>query len=299
MAENYTRVLVREEICQFLKTLGIQEWDTVEEVIATILPKYTQNPPAVSIKEHRDDFDKINRAYQTSTGWRLKDKLQVTPFIIAKGPDTGTPNYRKPNELYFETKKLHLYFDRNDSYTFVNLDEYPDTARTLFEDLGVLDFVRIKRRERDSRGHVVIYNYPRLHRRGLDGFDPDIHVDGLEHAINNPTLQKSAFIWNAIALPNADCIRGFVEKSTRKTYEKSEKKQETSPFGTLLIDASWLPDSAGNMHKPCELTLDDLPESFEPDELSANQLGMKKNEVAELAQKSGVPVEIIEALKKT
>ena len=310
LAENYTRVFVSEEICQFLKTLGIPEWDIVKEVIATILPKYTQNPPAVSINEHRGDFDKINLAYETSTRWRqkelsarwrqkeLKDKLQVTPFIIAKGPDTGNPNYRKPNELYFETKELHLYFEGNDSYTFVNLDEYPDTARALLEDLGVLDFVRVKRRDRDPQGHVVIHNSHGWHRRGLDGFDPGIDVDGLEYAINNPTPQKSEFIWNEIAQPNSDCIRGIIEKSTRQTYESPKEKQETSPFGTLLIDASWLPDSAGNMHKPCELTLDDFPESFERNEQLANQLGIKKNEVAELAEKAGIPAEVIEKLKE-
>jgi hypothetical protein len=224
--------------------------------------------------------------------------LEVTPFIIAKGPDTGTPNYRKPNELYFETKKLHLYFEGNDSYTFVNLDEYPDTARTLLENLGVLDFVRVKRRDRDPQGHVVIHNSHGWHRRGLDGFDPGIDVDGLEYAINNPTLQKSEFIWNAIALPNADCIRGFVEKSTKKTYEDSTTEEVTDCRFNLLLTAenAWLPDSAGNMHKPCKLTLDDLPESFERNEQLANQLGMKRNEVAEFAEKNGVSVEAIRSL---
>ena len=66
--------------------------------------------------------------------------------------------------------------------------------------LGVKDFVRIERREKDFQKYVVIQSRRGQHVRGLDGFDYNISVDGLEHAINNPTALKSAFIWNRIAL---------------------------------------------------------------------------------------------------
>ena len=59
----------------------------------------------------------------------------------------------------------------------------------------------------------------------------------------------------------------------------------------------WLPDSDGNMHKPEELGLDDLPESFKRDEKLANELGMKKDVVAKLAEEVGVPVEFIKQLR--
>ena len=49
-----------------------------------------------------------------------------------------------------------------------------------------------------------------------------------------------------------------------------------------------MPDIDGNMHKPSEITLEELPEEFVRNERLANQLGMKKNEVAELADKIGV-----------
>ncbi len=47
------------------------------------------------------------------------------------------------------------------------------------------------------------------------------------------------------------------------------------------------------MHKPSELTLKELPEGFIHDEQLVDQLPMKKDEVAELAEKSGVPIEVI------
>ena len=172
---------------------------------------------------------------------------------------------------------------------FVNLDKYPNAAFAFFEDLGIVDFVRIRRKEKNWQGYVPIMSQHGRHQRGLEGFDPHIQVDGLGRAIDNPTPRKSAFIWNHIALPNADCIRGRVQKSTTQNYGNSSFEDVLSrSFGDLLVDNAWLPDIDGNMHKPSEITLAELPEEFVRDERLANQLGMKKDELAELADKIGV-----------
>ena len=137
------------------------------------------------------------------------------------------------------------------------------------------------------------------HRRGLDGFDPDIKVEGLEYALFQPTAERSLFIWNKIAIPHLACIRGTVERSSQKTYEWSEKEQhESEKFGRLLIGTAWLPGPDSEFCRPNELLLDDLPESFIRDEKLANQLGMKKDVVAKLAEELGIPSEDIELLKK-
>ena len=89
-----------------------------------------------------------------------------------------------------------------------------------------------------------------------------------------------------------------METSTNQDYKGGRTRKAISDnFGRLLIETAWLPDSAGNMHRPCELTIDDLPPSFERDANLAEQLGMKRNEVAELAKKAKIPVRVIEALK--
>ena len=321
----YSRVSVSEDICQFLKKLGIPQWDAVEEVIETILPKYKQNPPEVPIKEHMDDFKKITQAYETSEQPRkaqLKTELEATHFILAENPNADFPIYLKPDRLYFRTDALRMYFEQNDlvywveinmvdgydladlweyfvfhpfslegptTGAFVNLDKYPNAAFAFFEDLGIVDFVRIRRKEKNWQGYVPIMSQHGRHQRGLEGFDPHIQVDGLGRAIDNPTPRKSAFIWNHIALPNADCIRGRVQKSTTQNYGNSSFEDVLSrSFGDLLVDNAWLPDIDGNMHKPSEITLAELPEEFVRDERLANQLGMKKDELAELSDKIGV-----------
>ncbi len=119
----------------------------------------------------------------------------------------------------------------------------------------------------------------------------------LEHAINHPNPKKSEFMWNLIAKPNSHCIRGIVEKSTNQDYRESSTEENISDeFCRLLIETAWLPDSNGQMHKPCELTVDELPESFVRDVNLAEKLGLKKDEVAEFAERNGLPVEILSDL---
>ena len=267
-----------EDAYNFLKALGVQECDVVAEVIETVLPKYELEFLKVSIDEHLRDFAKIERAYKTDSREKkaqLKKVLQETPFIRAEKPNEDGIVYFKPDQIYFNSDALRLYFEGSPSNAFINLGIYPTSAPELFTDLGSVDFVRIKRKEKNRQGYVTIVDQRGFHQRGLDGFDLLIQVDGLEHALDNPTPAKSAFIWNYIAVPNADCICGIIQKSTTQTYSNSSFEDVISYyFGDYLIDRAWLPDFDGNMHKPSEITLDGLPDSFKNDKRLAEELKM-------------------------
>ena len=144
----------------------------------------------------------------------FKTKLKATHFILAENPNADFQIYRKSDQLYFGADDdLRMYFERDslmlpirifkdsifaepDTGTFVDLDKYPSVAVELFRDLGIESGVRVKRKEKNWQGHVVVKSQHSCHERGLDGFDPNIQVDGLEPALDNPTPEKSAFIWN-------------------------------------------------------------------------------------------------------
>ncbi|MDE0159952.1 MAG: hypothetical protein OXI02_01875 [Candidatus Dadabacteria bacterium] len=297
--------VVKADLCrhketqQFLRALGIPELDLVEEVIEKVLPKYASDDSVVAIEEHQRDIIVIEKAYGTDSQEkksRLRDRLCETPFVRAESQDVEEPMYRKPCELYFGSNELRLYFSGNNAIGFVNT-EYPESVRSLFEDFGVVDSVRVSRKGQNGQGHVVLKDHHGWHERGLDGFDPDIFVEGLEIALASPTLEKSQFIWNNIAVRHFSCIRGVVESCPRQTYEGSTEEDRISEFGRLLIENTWLPFSDGSLKKPGELTLDDLPDSFIRDEKLAQQLGMKLDLIAKLAEETGVTAEDIELLK--
>ena len=250
----------------------------LQKLLRQSYAKYDDESSAIPLNAHLQDFTKIQKAYDTDSQekkTKLINALQNTPFIRAEKPDSDGNNYFLPDQLYFGNDDLRLYFEGNPSYGFVDLDFYPQSAEELFTELGVMNSVRVEKKERNYLGYISIRSYFGDRKRGHDGFDPDIKVDGLEHALNNLTDKKSGFIWNHIAIPNVECIKGIVEKSTRKDFEPSTQSEEISgSFGQLLIDIKWLPDVNGVMHHPSEISMGDLPISFIRNEQLASKFGM-------------------------
>ena len=295
--ENYFHVSVSEKVYKFLQTLGILQWDIVEEVIKTILPKYERDSPPDSTKEHLKDLEKIIQAYRVESEryyWnrKLQTKLETTSFIRPEGIPEHVPEYHKLNELYLETNELRLYSEGNDAYKFVS-SIYPDEYIEVFKKLGISDEIRVDCASKPGRTDKVdLSKQDKYHRLGLKGFDPDIKVDGLKHALMNPSVEKSKVIWEHIVVPYSHCIKGKILLSSRQDFHHSAKihkeKDMTSDFGRLLIEKAWIPDANGNMRKPSEIMLAELPEEFVCDEQLATQLGMRKDGVTELADKMGV-----------
>ena len=290
----YSSVSVSDDVFQFLKKLGIPQWDVVEEIIETVLPKYSRDSPKVTVKDHMEDFQRIYDTYRTcdhSEKIDLQIKLQTVAFILAESPLLGNPDYYKPTELYFSTDELCLYFHGNDSYKFVS-SKYSDQYTEMFKELEISDRIQITCRSGPGATHDVHLPYQyRCYRRGLKGFDPDIQVAGLKHALMNPSVEKSKVIWERV-VPYSHCITGKILRSSRQNFSVHariyEENEVTSDFGRMLMENAWIPDFDGNMHKPSEITLAELHKGFIRDERLANQLGMKKDEVAELADKIGI-----------
>ncbi|PXF60164.1 MAG: hypothetical protein C4B58_01345 [Deltaproteobacteria bacterium] len=211
--------------------------------------------------------------------------------------------YKKPGQLYFRNEELLLYFDRNIDACFVS-KIYDTSFNELFKSLGIVDSVRVVKKIPENDKYIVIHKPNKgtendKHKRGLNGFDPDIEVDGLEYALTHPTIEKSAFVWNRIAIANTDYICGVVESSTRKKFENSKREKQTSQkFGRLLIDTRWLPDRQGTFHKPGKLEPDDLPDSFTRNEKLIDQLEMQKDDVAKLAKKVGISQDTLGLARK-
>ena len=89
----------------------------------------------------------------------------------------------------------------------------------------------------DPRGFVIIRDYYADHKRGLNGFDRYSNRR-FRTCFEITLFRKSAYIWNTIAIPNSDCIRGIVEKSTNQNYLNSEKRGNIRIW--TIIDGKFL-----------------------------------------------------------
>jgi hypothetical protein len=281
---------------EFLTAIGYTVPDIVDEVLEIILPRYassTTNIPDC----YRSDLDLILSALKTdseSKKKRLRERLQESYWILAENAQSGEKALKRPGEIYFKEKGMAAYFAGNPGAWF--LDQSLAEFKNRLGDVGVSGSVRISKiRGGDYLGHVSITNEYGWHERGLHGFDPEITIDGFEFAISNPTSDKSAFIWNEIAIPYRRYISGLVETSHLSTYKDSSTKERCSKhFGCLLMEREWLLGKDGQFHRPAELYLDDLPQDFTPDRTLAETLGMKSDALATLARETGVDPAVLE-----
>jgi hypothetical protein len=191
-----------EEARKFLEDLGIPELDIVAKIIEHVLSKYKMGEE-IPEETHKQDISKIERAYKIGSKniERLKKELLATPFVSARFWD-GENRYRKPDEIYFQTDELTMYFSENPMCGFVS-HGYSGTVKSLLCNLGVTSTVRVTRKPRNATGHVTVKDYRGWHERGIDGFDPDMKIDGLEFAIQNSSAEKSTFIWNEVGIRHA------------------------------------------------------------------------------------------------
>ena len=311
-------IFKNEGVAKFLKRLGVIEPDLFIEIIEFVLPKYINDDYVVSYNENIIDLEKIKKLLEkpnrkdsitslpklkilcgklgypelaqssfktkVNSTYLLLILLSYTPILMAF--NCKNKQYKNPHTIYYNTPELRLYFQNNTDTWFLS-DEYPSKFETLLQMFSIKKEPMITKKNPDDE-FIIISNSHGYHRRGLNGFDPDMQVDGLKNAILNITIEKSKFIWNNIAIPHSSCIKGVVESSRRKTYENSDQEEQISEFGRLLIESQWVPDINGNFHKPGNLKVSDLSKLFIKDEKLAKQLGMKPDISEEFLEKVGI-----------
>ena len=306
-----TELSRRESVRRYLKELGIRELDVVEVVLDQILPKYRNSIIEIKPEEYKSDLRQIGKAYRTDCREkkeRLREELCSSWFVLAEKPNEREQVFLQPDQVYFESDELREYFEGNVSFSCVSTDhQYAEMLKYL----GVAERIRIETNTQPGSSNDVdlegYYNYSIspsrwIYRRGVGGFDPDIEVDGLDKALHSLSSEKGRIIWNEIAVPYRQCIRGVVRESSTWNFSTTAgyfgEKEETSQFGKLLKENAWLPDKNGHMLKPSELFLDDLPDSFVRDEELASRLGMKKDAVVKLAEEAGISKEALDFAKE-
>lgn len=280
----------------FLIKLGLTEPDVVVEVMARILPLYRRSGGFdVGYDEHRAHLNAISRALGTASGKRRTDLITAisrTPFLRGQNVDKSLAEMKRPGDLYFRSPHLELYFANNSLIRFVG-DQY-DPFRRELEDIGVAKTVRVTARQADSSGYVTITSDRGDHERGINSFDPDCDIDGLQTAVSHPEAQRSAYIWNQLLRLNVRRVFGVVERSTIRTYGDPTREERWSRMGSQVREYAWVPTSDGSLKRPQDMTLAELPEDFERDELLAEKLGMRSRAVVALAKEAGVDASVLE-----
>ena len=282
----------------FLDALNLTEPDVVAEVLELVVPRYDRMDIAeLDLAEHDADLDHVVRALDEAAAGRraeLLERLRRTAFLIGENAATGEQRLMAPPALYQRAKDLEIYFDGNPGIWFA-ADRYGPWLAQL-RGMGVRQAVQVRARAPDQLGHVVITVEFGRNERGLDGFDPDADIDGLDFALGHPSHDRSEFVWNVLLTSNRRLIAGAVERSVLQSFGDSSLENATSAIGVAAERAAWLPGRDGMFRRPGELSLDDLPPTYARDEGLAQALHMLRPVVAEAARLLGIRPEVLRGL---
>jgi len=283
---------------QFLDALDLTEPDVVAEVLDLVLPRYDRMDIAeLDPAEHDADLDRVVRALDEAAAGRrteLLERLRRTAFLIAENAATGEQRLMAPPALYQRAKDLEVYFDGNPGVWFA-ADRYGPWLVQL-RGMGVRQAVQARARTPDQLGYVTITVEFGRNERGLDGFDPDADIDGLDFALRHPGHDRAEYVWNVVLAPNRRLIAGTVERSVLQSFSDSSLENAASAIGVAAEREAWLPGRDGTFRRPGELSLDDLPATYTRDEGLAQALHMLQPVVAEAARQLGIPAEILRGL---
>ena len=284
---------------RFLDALELTEPDVVAEVLELVLPRYERmNVPELDLAQHDADLDLVVNALDVATGLRREEllgRLRQTAFLIGENAGTGEQRLRPAPALYQRTKDLEIYFEANPDAWFA-ADRYGPWLVQL-RGMGVRQAVQVHAREPNQAGHVIIRAEFGRNERGLDGFDPDAGIDGLDFALAHPSHARSEYVWNVLLAPNRRLVAGVVERSVLASFSDATVEGSRSAIAAAAEREAWLPGPDGTFRRPAELSLDDLPPTWTRDEGLAQALHMLQPVVAEAARQLGVPVAVLWGLK--
>ncbi len=281
----------------FLAALGLQEPDAVDEVYEKILPRYGPSAEPCDAQQHGRDHTAIVTALKVASGRRRADlvkRLGSTAFLLACNATRPVFTYHAPHECYWPDDELEHYFAPCDEAWFV--DERYSRYRQELTELGVAGEVRVRARQADSLGRVVLHYAHGDHSRGLNGFDPDLQIAGLGAALASPDKRRSTFVWNRLLAPLADRLRGIVEFASRMDYTNAQQREQDTEPASLATGHAWLPTRDGTFAQPQEMALDDLPPDFVRHQGLAETLHMITSAVQQASSELGIPVDLLRYL---
>lgn len=239
--------------------------DLAAHVIDHILPKYREH--IVPHEEHLEDVREIQDAYAQCSSERhqeLVDNLKSAPWLNARNFSLDRVEYRSPKKCYVRSQELLAYFKDNPAGWFADESSVGDRLErsvTLSSPKvlhGTAYEWEVSKSSFWATKHVRLRSGYGWHERALSGFDPEVEIEGLQHALEHIDHEKATYIWNFLLPPLVDQIRGRIEKATHQNYDNAWTETVFSKLGCHLCKYAWIPTKGGEFVKPSELNLKDM-----------------------------------------
>jgi len=286
-------IAYNEQALEFLNLLGLSKPDIFDDIVERVLPKYIrQDVSSITPREHATDIQKILRAMTSDSEAGKKKVLRAAknePFLKAVDQN-GNSSFKRPDELYFPNEKLKIFFSGCDDIWF--LDE--TTGEKVWKTLGVENKPRFKRisieldlkeknKLRGKQGHTRDIETIDYKLEGLENFFEKYESGG------DKLADHSLILWNFLLDHLKECsYYNFYEGEYKWFYYYDRFARFDASWKKQVAFHAWLPKEGDTgFYNPHDLTQEDLPDSFIRYERLADILGMKKDEVKRIEEKTG------------
>ena len=293
------------QVVELLQHLGLAEPDCVDEITELVLSSYETERAVSDLTQYHEDARDIRSAYESVAAdrrFKLLNRLNDSAIVCARNRVTGELRLLKPRGVFIDMPWLRTLYE-NDDTVWLTTPELAPLGESLVDALEVRKSPIVAPHNADPQGHVQLKSEWGNHSRGLNGFDPDARVDGLEEALNSITVEKAHAIWTNIVIPYSRLIAGSVEHSKYQTFIEPKRTHSRSMLGEALVAGTWLPDRSGRFHKPHDMRPEDLPSDYPCSEEISVALCMKSDVVVQIAREKdeiaksiGLPRDVLDQL---
>ena len=310
---------VRREVCEdepartFLEGVGIREWDRIDDLAENVLPKFRLSDPEPLFDEYLKDIDRIIEVWCSSNRdlrQRLEQVLKTATWICAVDTkDRSDVKLRQASDVYLATDELIALLDGVKGFRIVDRRReclIGTEVEELMKNCGAAEGLRPVRVDDPDR--FTSTELSQMRRRAypdLQAHDPWYHtlvdwrLHGLERILDSVrnasavvAIEKSEIVWNLLIDLEPDYLRGRYEWQ----YHKGRRCPFDSEFVLTLRSTRWVPDASGELHRPCDVVFEDLGWRHNDD--LVRELRFRSPRLEELANEAGLPVDVLEAVKK-
>jgi len=309
---------VRKSVCgtqaalAFLRAIGLEEPDAVDDVVQNVLPRYGEEKVEVADEAYEADIRRILGAFATdSKGQREKllAALRETPFVKAVDAGDGRAFVSKPGAVYLATDRMKELFagvpgvlrvDDRDPYL------HGEDVRDLLEASGGTRYLQpipvectfSGEQKRDLRRSAG------LERVTWERPISDVTLSGLDALLAlipklppSEQRQRTLLLWKALAdVEDRRGARAFLGEYTWGYSHETKTATFDATFVRLLNEKEWVPDAEGNLQRPEFVLFDSL--GWKPNPFLQSKIRFKPPIIDELAREAGIEPGVLDLLRK-
>jgi hypothetical protein len=310
---------VKQTICdvpsalEFLKQLGLQLPDTVDDVVVHVLPKYKAGGAMSPPPEYESDIVRILFAASTDSK-KAKDKIQAALrnayFVASIDMGDGSRVMARPGRVYQSTQKLRTLFKGVSGVLMVD-DSLSCLARAgireLLEGAGASEYLQTVPIENifsvDELAEMR-YQGGCAQSSGNESIE-NVTLRGLETLLDLlPTLppgeafDRSKVLWEALCDVEDRRGAGVFTGTYYWTYYHPRSHAFDAYFVTLLNEESWVPSNRNELVPPHLVQFEDIPSAWKPNPFLQSKIKFKPAIIDTLAKEAGIEPAVLDFLKR-